>query len=372
MNTPPDDDDNHVKDSPPPRGILVMGDVHGCFEEMQLLYQKALQVHQHVPFKYVILVGDLVNKGPESAKVIRWVRLHNQRQQLGKEDMNSSDDGITQWCTVRGNHDDGALAAALGDEERRGKKKYQWVMEGEHSIRDDNDEHGATTNKDDAVYLSDDDVEWLAELPYTITIPGAALLPGEAFDTVVVHAGLIPNVELQEQTIETMITVREVKPVLLSDDDEDSISDGHAIRNYQYHAREAAVKEKKHTKKKHHHSKHNNDHVEEDNIHHQQPRPWAQVWQGPPRVIFGHDARRGLQQHDWAIGLDTGAVYGKQLTGIILPEQTLVSVDAVTTHNSPVMANNNNNHNNHAGDWYHECRIKYYQNRVNVELTDTL
>jgi hypothetical protein len=47
-------------------------------------------------------------------------------------------------------------------------------------------------------------------------------------------------------------------------------------------------------------------------------------------------------------------------------------VDAVTTHNSPVMANNNNNHNNHAGDWYHECRIKYYQNRVNVELTDTL
>jgi hypothetical protein len=145
-------------------------------------------------------------------------------------------------------------------------------------------------------------------------------------------------VVLQEQTIETMITVREVKPVLLSDDDEDS-SDGHAILNYQYHAREAAVQDpkKKHTKKKkkHHHGKHNNDQVEEEDIHHQQPRPWAEVWQGPPRVIFGHDARRGLQQHDWAIGLDTGAVYGKQLTGIILPEQTLVSVDAVTTHNSP-------------------------------------
>jgi hypothetical protein len=285
-----------------------------------------------VPFQNVILVGDLCNKGPDSAKVVRWVRLHHQRQQ--------KDSSGTQWWTVRGNHDDGALAAALGDEERRGKKKYQWVMDGEQQIIRDDDEHRASTKDDDAVCLSDDDVEWLAELPYTITIPGALLLGEEAsFDTVVVHAGLIPNVVLQEQTIETMITVREVKPVLLSDD-EDSISDGHAILNYQYHAREAAVKDqtKKHTKKKkkkHHHGKHNNDQVEEEDIHHQQPRPWAEVWQGPPRVIFGHDARRGLQQHDWAIGLDTGAVYGKQLTGIILPEQTLVSVDAVTTHNSP-------------------------------------
>ena len=54
--------------------------------------------------------------------------------------------------------------------------------------------------------------------------------------------------------------------------------------------------------------------------------PWAQEWRGPPMVIFGHDARRGLQFHDWAIGLDTGACYGKELTGIILPHRKLVNV----------------------------------------------
>jgi hypothetical protein len=43
-------------------------------------------------------------------------------------------------------------------------------------------------------------------------------------------------------------------------------------------------------------------------------------------VIFGHDAQRGLTFHDWAIGLETGACYGKELTGIILPHQNLVNV----------------------------------------------
>lgn len=58
--------------------------------------------------------------------------------------------------------------------------------------------------------------------------------------------------------------------------------------------------------------------------------PWATVWTGPDRVIFGHDARRGLQLHKHAIGLDTGACYGKQLSGIIigLPQEKLVQVDS--------------------------------------------
>lgn len=56
--------------------------------------------------------------------------------------------------------------------------------------------------------------------------------------------------------------------------------------------------------------------------------PWAALWEGPPFVIFGHDAVRGLQQHAHAIGLDTGCVYGNRLTAYIVEEERFVFVPA--------------------------------------------
>ena len=273
------DDDNNSKNK-----IFIIGDVHGCLTELKLLIQKATKTQEdddehnnndsHNNFHAIILVGDLVNKGPNSAEVIQFVR--NQKNMFA----------------VRGNHDDCALAAALSlgddtdDKECNYKSNYDWVCQ-----------------------LRDQDIEWYAELPYTITIPASLLQhhqqqqnhdddsDSKQQDVIVVHAGLLPNVPLKDQHTKTMTTIRDY--VILKPSD--SVHGNSRTGSNEEERRE----------------------------------PIAKAWTGPQLVIFGHDARRGLQQEEYAIGLDTGLVYGKRLTGIILPDRVFVSVDALEEY-SPV------------------------------------
>jgi hypothetical protein len=49
-----------------PGRLLVVGDVHGCFDELQQLLQT---VDYKPDSDNLVFVGDLVNKGPKSAEV---------------------------------------------------------------------------------------------------------------------------------------------------------------------------------------------------------------------------------------------------------------------------------------------------------------
>ena len=56
---------------------------------------------------------------------------------------------------------------------------------------------------------------------------------------------------------------------------------------------------------------------------------WWECYTGDKLVIYGHDAMRGLQDHrPHTLGLDTGCVYGGDLTGYLLEEDRIVSVPA--------------------------------------------
>lgn len=54
---------------------------------------------------------------------------------------------------------------------------------------------------------------------------------------------------------------------------------------------------------------------------------WWELYTKNRMVIYGHDAKRGLQDHrPKTLGLDTGCVYGNGLTGYLLEEDRLVHI----------------------------------------------
>lgn len=56
--------------------------------------------------------------------------------------------------------------------------------------------------------------------------------------------------------------------------------------------------------------------------------PWFEHYAGEKTVVFGHWAVRGLVVQNRLRGLDTGCVYGRELTGLWWPEDRVVQVPA--------------------------------------------
>jgi hypothetical protein len=55
--------------------------------------------------------------------------------------------------------------------------------------------------------------------------------------------------------------------------------------------------------------------------------PWAASYSGAPHIVFGHNSRLGLQLEPSATGLDTGCVYGGQLSALVLGSGQPIPVD---------------------------------------------
>lgn len=55
---------------------------------------------------------------------------------------------------------------------------------------------------------------------------------------------------------------------------------------------------------------------------------WADLWEGPPFVVYGHTPTRFPRHSRWAVGIDTGVAYGGELTAFVFPARKLVSVPA--------------------------------------------
>jgi hypothetical protein len=212
--------------------LIIVGDVHGCVNELKNLLD-AVQFRNGTD--YLLLLGDLVNKGYDSVGVVRAA-------------MN-----LKRCFAVLGNHDVALM----------------------NQIRSYHDGEVSEKNKDSLAVLARqfprDCADYLQKLPYIYKIP--------QFNLIAVHAGLNPTRRLEEQLTWEVLHMRGLDKT----------------------GETSELLGKKHPN-------------------------WARQWPGPETVIFGHDARSGLQREKFALGLDTGCCYGGLLSAVVYPGAQLVQV----------------------------------------------
>lgn len=140
--------------------VICIGDVHGCLDELKELVDG---IGPDPENDRVIMVGDLVDRGPDSAGVVRYVREQG-------------------FDCVAGNHDN-KFARFYQHEKKRlaslNKKGTKSLYKNPMRLRDD--------KRKTYDSLTDTERQWLCDLPDFIHLPDYNLL--------VVHAGVQPGVD---------------------------------------------------------------------------------------------------------------------------------------------------------------------------------
>jgi len=209
--------------------LIAIGDIHGCHLEFADLLDK-LRLERE---DRLVLLGDLVNRGPDSCKVLDLAR------EVGA-------------ISLLGNHE-----LRLLKYRRTGDKKYLK----EHDL---------------------DTFERLRPQDWTYLENMLLTFEERELNTVLVHGGFLPNIPWQKQPAEVITRIQVVsengEPAKRAEDPD--------------------------------------------------APAWADLWMGPPFVIYGHTPRPEIYKLKWSVGIDTGCVMGGLLTACVLPEKRFFQVKA--------------------------------------------
>lgn len=209
--------------------IIAIGDIHGCHAEFAELLERVAPTAQD----RLILLGDLVNRGPDSLKVIDLARKHRAISLLGNHEL----------------------------------RLLNFRKTGDRNLLKETDEQTHSR-------LRPDDWAYLEQMPLTYF--------AKEFQTVFVHGGFLSNEPWETQSAQVVTRIQVVDP---------------------------AGRPRKR--------------AECENC-----PPWADLWKGPPYVVYGHTPRPEIHLLPWSAGIDTACVMGGHLTAYLLPEKRFVQVKA--------------------------------------------
>jgi diadenosine tetraphosphatase ApaH/serine/threonine PP2A family protein phosphatase len=209
--------------------LIAIGDIHGC----RLEFSELLERLSPGDADRIVLLGDLVNRGPDSRGVI----------------------DLARGC--------GAVSL-LGNHELR-LLNYRRTRDRKYAKERDLDTFEA---------LRPQDWSYLEQMPLTFEEP--------EIGAVFVHGGFLPDKPWRSQPAEVVTRIQVI-----------DAKGGPAKR------------------------------VDAPDC-----PAWADLWKGPPFVVYGHTPRSEIYRLEWSAGIDTGCVMGGCLTACVLPGPTFVQVKA--------------------------------------------
>lgn len=206
---------------------FIVGDVHGCFDELRLLLKKAGYNSCH---HRLILLGDLINKGPHSFEVLSWVRERQVEVVVGNHELKF----------IRAIEKQLPLPAVLEKMKNNMSEQLEnWLF-------------------------------WIKSWPVYI----------EEENFLAVHGGVVPGEHPSQSKMEYLVNIRYWG------------GEGKNMKDSSYPA-------------------------------------WHDLYKGSKLVVYAHWAQQGLKVKENSIGLDTGCVYGRSLTGLWLPDRKIVQVSSL-------------------------------------------
>lgn len=209
--------------------LIAIGDIHGCHQEFaELLERVALAKEDQL-----VLLGDLINRGPDSLKVLDLARERKALALLGNHELRLLNYRRTQDKNFLKEHDLETFAQL---------RPADWA--------------------------------YLEAMPLTHYVA--------EFDTVFVHGGFLPGEPWPKQPAAIVTRIQVID------------RDGKPRKRLE--APEAPL--------------------------------WADLWSGPPFVVYGHIPMTEVYKLKWSAGIDTGCVRGGALTAYLLPERRFVQVKA--------------------------------------------
>ena len=316
--------------------LIIIGDVHGQPGCLRALLAEA--GYDAARGDRVVLAGDMINKGPDSAGVAALAMEHG-------------------FAGVRGNHEDKVLRIFALAEAVRAAGGDATAADWEAALPKSDRAALATARS-----LTPDQRDWIAARPLLLRIDAADLVLGPGGnemgekprdEVVVVHAGVVPGVPLENQDPWALVNMRTLlypskKGKLRSEDRavfevavRTKLKDLHPTAappsGAEVEAEERRLLERYASRPP------SGDDADDDDdseptaaegkipaavpVDTREGRSWAKAWNevqrgrpagsGRTTVVYGHDARKGLNIQEYTFGLDSGCIKGGRLTALV-------------------------------------------------------